>query len=610
MKLSTTLVLLLLVGGLIAYIAGYERHLPSTTERLARVNRPFAFDPSEAMDISITTKAGTLKLQRKDDAWQARAPYQDRANPEWVAQLLNSLNGLEWRETVARKDMSKDDYKRTGLGNPAALEVTVLGAGGKEFARCRFGGKAPFEDSFYASQPGEKPDKKGNELLHVTKSTLPALLSKNAEDWRDIKLVRLQPDTVRRFVLTAGTGAIEFTRERGKPWQLINPIQTAASDERVNAVLAAVLNMDVRLNAVPDSSEIAPNPALPLMKVTLEAEGQPAPVVVTLHPVDPGQEVPAEASNRPGRFLAPPKLTDFWRLQPNHLRDQQLARIPVEDVIGVRLRSLAQPEVVLNRDSGAWTLKRFGKLEPGNQERIQALLDGLNGTQVRAFVTDNATTNLEPYGLDQPFLEIEWITKETSRVLQFGQGEQGVISAKYKNEPTIVQVSPLMLSISPPETLKWRSGRVLTANMFAVQRVVVSEGTSPALTLNYASINAGWSGTLAGQDITERINHAAANQLLNRLVNFDAVEWSTNRTAAIEALKNPTLTVQLLLADLDKPDGELRPVTLSFAPAASVPGQKPTLYHGRLNDEPDTFIVDRATYEALTAPMLKVDGEQ
>ncbi|WP_038170062.1 DUF4340 domain-containing protein [Verrucomicrobium sp. BvORR106] len=610
MKLSTTLVLLLLVGGLIAYISGYERHLPSTTERLARVNRPFEFAPAEAADISITTKDGTLKLQRKDDAWHARAPYQDRANPEWVAQLLKALNGLEWRETVARKDMGKEDYKRTGLGNPTALEVAVLAEGGKELARLRFGSKAPFEESFYAVQPGEKPDKKGNEVLHVTKSTLPALLSKNADDWRDIKLVRIPADTVRRFVLTAGTGAIEFTREKGKPWQLVKPLQTAASDERVNAVLAAVLNMDVHLNPAPKPSEKTPNPALPLMTVTLEAEGQPAPVVITLHPVDAGQEVPAEASNRPGHFLAPQKLGDFWRLQPNHLRDQQLARIPVETVTGVRLRSLAQPEVVLNRDGGAWALKRFGKLEPGNQERIQALLDGLNGTQVKAFVTDNATANLAPYGLDRPFLEIEWITKETSRVLQFGQGEQGVISAKYQNEPTIFQVSPLMLSISPPETLKWRSGRVITANLFAARRVVVAEGTSPALTLNYAAMNAGWSGTLAGQDITDRINSAAANQLLNRLVNFDAVEWSTNRTAAFEALKNPTLTVQLLLADLDKLDGEPRPLTLTFAPAASVPGQKPTLYHGRLNEDPDTFIVDRPTYEALTAPMLKVDGEQ
>ncbi|WP_075088066.1 DUF4340 domain-containing protein [Verrucomicrobium spinosum] len=227
------------------------------------MNRPFAFAPADAVDISITTKDGTLKLQRKGDSWQAQAPYQDRANPEWVAQLLNSLNGLEWRETVSRKDMSKEDYKRTGLGNPAALEVSVLGEGGKELARCRFGGKAPYEESFYAAQPGEKPDKKGDELLHVTKSTLPALLSKNAEDWRDIKLVRLQPDTIHRFVLSAGTGAIEFTREKGKPWQLIKPIQTAASDERVNAILAAVLNMDVKLNTASDGEAKTANPALP-----------------------------------------------------------------------------------------------------------------------------------------------------------------------------------------------------------------------------------------------------------------------------------------------------------------------------------------------------------
>ncbi|HSJ04377.1 MAG: DUF4340 domain-containing protein [Verrucomicrobium sp.] len=611
MKASTTIILLVLVGGLVAFIASYEHKLPSTSERIARENRPFAI-PAEKVDaIQITTKESSVSLVRSGNVWQVKAPFQDRANPELIATLLTTVNSLEWRDTVARKDQSKEDYKRTGLGGGSVMEVKIMGDR-HILAHCRVGGKAPFEESYYITQPPAEKDaektKEQDELLHVAKTPLPTLLAKRPEEWRDSKLIRIPAESVHRFVLTAGTGAIEFTRTKGRPWQLVKPLQTPASDERVNAVLAAVLNLQVQVNNQPDSAPKGTDPSLPPMTVTVEAEGQTEPTILTLLPVEPGQPVPAQASSRPGRFLAPAKLSDFWKLQPNHLRDQQLARIAVNQVTSVRLRSLALPEVVLDLEGGGWTLKRFGKKELGNQERIQALLDGLNGTTVKSFVADNASGNLEPYGLDRPFLEIQWTAGDKTEVLQFGQGSQGgVVSAKYKDEPSIFQVNPFMLSIAPPEMLKWRSGRVVTANLFAVRRIIVAEGSNPALTLNYASVNDSWTGELAGQDITSKLNTAQANQLLNLMVNFDAVEWSTNRTASIEALKNPSLTLQLLLGNPADASAAPEPVAMSFAPATLANGQKPILYYGRLNNEPDTFLISRETYEILTTPILKAE---
>jgi hypothetical protein len=600
MKTSSTIALLAIVGGLLIFVAVYERNLPSTAEKVEREVRPHAFAPETADAIQITNNDSTLEVVREGGTWVVQEPYQDRANPEVVQTLLNGLLRLEWRETLARKDQDKSDYKRTGLGSSSATEVKVRGKG-ELLAHCRFGNKAPYEDSVYVSQPSVRI-KDDKDLLHVAKTTLPALLAKPPEEWRDSKLLRLKAESVHRFVLAAGTGAIEFTRSSGQPWQLVKPLQIPASDDRVNAILAAMLNMEVRLNPTPESSPQTSTPALPPMKVTLEAAGLADPVVITMQPVESGQEVPVVASNREGSFLASAKLGDFWRLQPNHLRDQQLARIPVSEVTAVRLRSLALPEVVLDKTGESWVLSRFGKKEPGNAARIQALLDGLNAAQVREFVSDSATTNLELFGLEKPFLEIEWRIGAKARILQFGKAEQGVVNAKFKSEPGIVRINPLMLSIAPPETLKWRGGRVFSANLFSVRRIIIAEGVSPPLTLNYDPGDASWGGTIAGQDISPKIDRALANRLLNQLVNFDAAEWSTDRTAAIEALKNPSLTVQILAEDLENPGAPPVATTLTFAPTQ--PGKKTAIFYGRLNDEPDTFLVTREVYEGLVAPLL------
>ncbi len=606
MKFRTTILLLLLVAGLAAFIWLWENKQPATAERQRLEVRPFVFDPKNVDKIEIAARDGTIQLHRwEDGVWYLAKPMEDRAGDEMVQQLITGLATLTWSAELKRSDMKKEDFKRTGLGN-GAVEV-VLKGGGRVLARCFFGTAAPVDDTIYVSA-----DEK-SEVFHLARTAAQPLITKSADEWRDNRLTRMRLEHVGRFSITAGSGSMEFSRKPGQPWQIVKPIQTRASDERVNGVIQTLLKLQVKPNGNHLPPAATGSDALPPMKVVLDPGSDHDPVELTFQPPSgPEGEILVEASNRLGTFVAPAMIADYWKLQPNHLRDQNLAKVVPGSVTSIRIRSSTHPEVKLDRLEKGWVLERFGKKESANEQRIQRLLVGLNAAQVLDFLND-AATNLEPYGLDKPGLTLEWSTSdpipgsqsrvEKTMLLDFGLSTEKQTCARYRDEPSIFRVSPEMVNtLLPTDGVKWRGTRIIDANQFSVRRIIIAEGVKPPVVLHYSPFDATWTATMAERDITPTLDKAAANALLNKLSTFAVSDWSSDRTAAIQALKNPTLTVQVVLVPVNVTNAQPEALTLTFAPTA--PGVSTAIYHGRLNDDPDTFVISRDLYQELSRSLL------
>jgi hypothetical protein len=605
MKFRSTLILVLLTGALLAFIFIQEHHQPTTQDKIALQSHPFQFKPADADEFEVERKDDSLHLQLRDGSWRIGHPFDDTADPDQVKKVLEAIPSMEWVESIERKDLRKDDLKRTGLGDDV-VTITIRGKG-QLLAQASFGGPAPLEDCVYASVPPHK------DVIHVAKTTLPTLLAKPDEEWRDPKLVRLKPEDIRHFSMNAGTGGMEFARGGpDQPWRILKPIQTRASDKRLNALIRGFLNLDVK-PAKSAVREPTSGSELPDLIVTLEAAGLSTPVVLTLHSnVDPSREVQVQTDNREGVFLASPNLVTLWKLQPNDLRDQNLAHIPKEQTTALRIRSLINAEVVLDKKGDTWMLTRFGKTEPANQERVARLIDTLNAAQVREFLSD-AGGNLEPWGLQRPFLSVEWQAAGKTSVLEFGQGPGGILTARHGDEPFIYRASAVdpnsseagnnLFSALLPDSLRWRGTKVINVSMFSVRRIIVAEGDRPATTLLYNPDDATWTGSIAGRDVTAQLDRSRANKLLQRLVDFQISDWNSDRAGALSALQNPSLTVQLLIGNPGNPATEPRPVTLTFAPLQ--PGMDTALYNGRKDQDPDTFFISRDIYHELTAPVVK-----
>jgi hypothetical protein len=257
---------------------------------------------------------------------------------------------------------------------------------------------------------------------------------------------------------------------------------------------------------------------------------------------------------------------------------------------------------VLDKQGETWVLTRFGQAAPANTDRVFQIFGDLNGAQIREFASD-AATNLEPFGLHQPVLELEWREGEKATMLQFGVNAEGHVFCRYDHEPFIYRVSPSLLTTIPADGVKWQGLGVLNLSTIAVRRIVIAEGDTPPVTLRFDPQSNAWSGEIATKDVTERIQKEKADALLNKLVSLSAETWVTDRTAGYEALKRPSLTVQILAINPARPDDPPAPRTLVFA--STNPAQPAAPYYGRLDANPDLFLLSREHFREIIAPVVK-----
>ena len=600
MKLSTTIILVLLTGALIAFIATHEHHQPGTVEKMTLDVFPFQFKPEDADEIELDRKDATLRLALRNGSWRVGQPFEDPADPDLVKELLEAVRAMEWVETLDRKELRKEDIKRTGLGDDT-VKITVRSKG-EVLAQASFGAAAPLDGCVYAAVPKDK------EHINVARTTVPSFLSKADDEWRDPKLVRLKAEDINLVTMSAGTSTMEFARTDAKhSWQIVKPLEARASDENFTAaIINPLLNMKVKPAKINTPAPTA-GADLPVMTITVGVTSLPKPVVFKLHPnADPTGEVQVEVNMREGVFLTSAKAGYFWKFEPNHLRDQHLVRIPKEQTTALRIRSPREAEVALDKKGVRWMLTRFGKVESANQERVAKLFDTLNAATIAQFLS-NSAGNLEQWGLKEPDLTVEWQVNGKTSALEFGQTANGVPTARIRDEPFIYLPNLILdqntlINAIPTDSLRWRSQKLINVSLFAMRRIVVAEGDKPPMTLFYDPTQASWSGTIAGRDITPKIITELANQLMQRMIDFQPVDWSRDRAPAVAALQNPTLTIQLLLANPFKPAEEPKPVTLTFAPLQ--PGVDTARYHGRKDDDPDTFTISRELYRELITPVI------
>jgi hypothetical protein len=122
--------------------------------------------------------------------------------------------------------------------------------------------------------------------------------------------------------------------------------------------------------------------------------------------------------------------------------------------------------------------------------------------------------------------------------------------------------------------------------------------------LDYDPISAVWTGKRAGEDITPLIDRVKADRLAGKLGSLVVDDWAQDRTDGIKALQTPAITIQItLMSDLGNPQSADKTITLNLSP--TVANTDTALYFGRLNDEPDVFLITRDTLRDLLQSVLK-----
>lgn len=608
MSARTTLLLFLLVAALGAIILGIERYFPSAQELREIKRGPARFEKEKVTRVEVLTAENPpLTLVRDGSAWQIQSPFDDLADPQKVAALILTLDGVEWIERIHREEFDAAEWKKTGLDHPA--HKVRLFAGDTVVHECWFGSPAVIENSVYIGIP----DAKGGETAwYLAKSEAPIILQIPAASWRDPKLLRLPAEVITSITLAHAAGQIVITRENEHaPWMLEKPLKTRGSKERITELLSTLLNIEITEardtpsvnGGSPAKGETTPGTPADVIKVTIESKTRGKSYDFTLKkPADDKQAVTtATAAYRKSAFtVAAKNLLGLW-VTPNALRDHLLAQIDGEKLDFITITSKTHPEISLRNEGGSWFLQRHGKWDPANGDRVARCLNALNTHEILQFAADTAA-DLTPYGLADPFQTITWTPSREKPVrLMFGHNAESTqFFAKYEHEPFIYRIDASLLPSLPTDGIKWKGLGALRFTTFALRRITIAHGAITPIILDYNPVTAQWKATRGGRDATEELDRVKADQLAGNLARLTVQDWAVDRSDALQALQTPFFTIQIVLGEPGRTDGPVREVEILFSPTQ--PNADTAFYYGQIKGDPDIFYMTRTA-------LLQIVGE-
>src|SRR5437867_11426579 len=129
MKTRTTIVLVVLFAGLLAWYLVVERHAKPPEEAAREAKRLFTFDEKQVRSLKIVRPQGTVRLERTEDQkWRMTDPVQARAD-RWAADAAAGALADLQQARALKNDRGEKGLEEMGLEKPRARVEFVLSPG-------------------------------------------------------------------------------------------------------------------------------------------------------------------------------------------------------------------------------------------------------------------------------------------------------------------------------------------------------------------------------------------------------------------------------------------------------------------------------------------------
>lgn len=303
----------------------------------------WSVEADEVERLTVDRSEGRLVLQRAADGWRVVEPYEADADPRKVEELLDELEAIR-RGVPVTTAGENEEY---GLGADPVATVTVILEGGSTQTLV-VGDPAPVDHRTYV---------RGADGSVVAVVGRPGdLLTEPAAWFRDHRVLRFQPEAVRRITLRGPEGSLSVHGARTSWWL---EGFTRADPDAVDDLIVGLL--DLRFDTFDDSG---PPPDPPHRSVVLEFEGGERLQLSTGEAVGIGTPV-WTSDGRYGRAL--PAALALLGQGPTDLGDSRAFPI-------VPHRS---DRIVVTRGDRRWEAVREGREWKSDGAAARSLVDGL-----------------------------------------------------------------------------------------------------------------------------------------------------------------------------------------------------------------------------------------
>jgi uncharacterized protein DUF4340 len=586
MKLRTTLILLLVVGGLFAFIKFYESKLPTTRQIEEQKDRVVKIDHDKINAIAITNNETKIELRKPKDEnrWMIEAPVKDRADADAVQQLLQAVEFLRADDTLPGSEKgAADRVKDFGLVTPAT-RLKLAGDGAPQ--ELLFGKDAAVEGKTYLRL------EKSN-TIYVVSNELKNHVTRKADDFRDHKLTDLDATQVNKVVVKTPAGEIEMEKKAGH-WQLNKPLNARGDDGRIADLVSQTVN--ARIDTFVADAGANPGAyglAEPRGTATFFAEGRDKPEVLQLgQPAEKEKDrIYAKLSTREGVYTLPKNVEEIANIKPNDVRDKHLLRVNPDIVDRINIEPAGKGKIVLARKQEDWTIKSAGD-QPANGAEVRELMTRLESQEVAAFVADVAS-ELPKYGLDQPQVKVtlsSYASENTAETkagekpiltVAFGKLEGDKVFARIEDEPFVVSVTKAILAPILTDPIQWQDVAIFKYKPAEIIALEITKPDRPAVAVERGD-KAEWKLTKGDG----ALNTTNVDSLCNTLASLKAVRWAGATTPA-HGMDKPSLVVAFSTSDKKS-----HKITIGEATPEA-------MWYGAVEGTPGTFIVSSPDVSAL-----------
>ena len=430
--LWTTLVLIVVLAGLGAYIYFVLNKQPEASASSSKQEKVFASAPSDQIDeVKVTSSAGDATTLKKDNgAWQIVEPIAAKADDAEVNGITTALGSVEIARVIDENPANLNDY---GLSNPR-IEVDFKTRSDKAYERLLIGEKSPTGADLFAKRNDEKK-------VFLIPAFQETTFDKKTFDLRDKTLLKFDRDKVDALNVTAGGKALGFAKE-GSDWALKKPVQVKADFGSVEGLIGKVQSAQMKSIAAAD-----PSPAdlkkygLDKPQATLELDAGSSKATLLVGAKADDNTVYARDASKPMVVTIDKSLTDDLNKGADDYRVKDLFQFRAYNANHIEI-TRGDQKVVFDRVKGQGDSApdKWHRASPNaadlDRDKVDAALAKLANMRAASFVESSAKT-----GLDKPAMAVyvKFDDNKKEERVTFGKTGDDVFSAR-GSEPGAMKI--------------------------------------------------------------------------------------------------------------------------------------------------------------------------
>jgi hypothetical protein len=520
-----------------------------------------------------------------DNRWMATRPWQDRADPLFMKALMHFTALLQVEEVIASDEITLSEC---GLED-GHIRVLMQNESGKNVCQYLIGRQA----AWHLPSDGEDKKKSPSIFIQIPSSeqknniyvcsqesanAIHQLFKNKFERFRDHHPFYFSPKYLDNVRVQSAQGEVVLSRENlQSAWAITKPLELRADPTSINSLFTdlaklTALRVDDRENVTLPAGQ---DTTAQTQELSIRFADRGDEITLRIYPPaeDNNNTVLATVSNRPNAVFelpltleaALPNTTSLSQLQSgvNDLRAKTMTHLNGPQLKTIIIRPEAKSPIMLQRTpKTTWRVLRRTGWKEANQDSIINLMTAVTRDKVQKFVTD-AATDLSIYGLDQPFLQIAFISfKNESMRVAFGRDAKDEnLYANIVDKPNIWQISSETLAKIAQNSWQWRTSHIWHIPKIDVTNISIQKKDQPSSELDYNHFTGTWTAIQNGKIASASLNPNRADKFLTYLDSLTTLRWlGPLHSQAMLSLANPDITIKVTMRRFDNEGNDLPPM--------------------------------------------------